>query len=223
MASVTVVYILPVGRFGSEHWDFGLRFLSTYLTYPAGYKHSLIVVSNGGPPSVEAQCLFESTPHFTGFIVRPGGEGKDIGSYISVSKQCRSDVMLCCGGTLYFSREGWLKRIMEVHAEHPTALLGACGSMVARPHIRTTGFLVHPKMLAKYPDPVVTDADRYRFEHGEGCITDLYKSHGRKVFSVGWGGVYSEPQWHNVAGIYHAPGGHADLILHDKVSDIVKH
>lgn len=221
MLDVSVLYVLPTENYGPEHMDYALRFVATYLSYPPGMNHNLYVISNGGAPSPCADTLFSTIPSFKGFLTRNDNFAKDIGAFQFGARALAADMFVFFGGNTYLKREGWMARMVWAFQSEGDHLFGSFGSLVSRPHIRTTGFWCSKDLFTRYPRIVRNDDERYTFEHRDGSLTDYAKSLKKKALMVTWTGVYGEGAWHMVKNGYHN-GDHSECLVADRVSDMVQ-
>jgi hypothetical protein len=206
MAEMTPVllYILPTPNHGPQHMQFARRFFLTYLNHRPTIDHALYVVSNGGSPSAEAMALFSQINTFAGFIEHDDS-GLDCGGHIAASKSPQIDgaeMIVCFGGPSYFQRSGWLERMVEVWQRHGPGMYGSFASYESLPHLNTCGYWLAPWMLASYPLPVVTRAQRYQFEHGYNALWLMVHQLGYPVLHVTWDGEYEWHNWRKPANIY---------------------
>jgi hypothetical protein len=177
---------------GKHSKAFAQRFIESYQRFPAGEKHELIVVFNGGHPDKELGKIFDSVPH--GFHER-SNLGWDIGAYQEVASRLDVDLMVCLGESIYFHRSGWLSRLCEARSRYGPGMFGSFASYLVRPHINTTGFAVSPEYLRGWPVLVRNKRDRYEFEHGENSFWGGLKAIGRPVKLVTWDGSWDWQDW----------------------------
>lgn len=175
---------------GSITEDYAARFVSSWLNHPPGVFHDTIIVCNGGLLKTETALLFSSMKPL--LYPRKNDPGYDISAYIELARcQCaKYDMMLCFGESVYFHREGWLKRLVEAWERHGPGLYGPFGSNVLRTHLQTTAFCCSPVMLAQYPKRVASRRDRYEFEHGERSFWRQLDRRGVPVRLVTWDGEW---------------------------------
>lgn len=194
--NISVVYVYPVSGYEAK----AKRFIASYKSKPAGIRHSLVVVTNGGPASDHTKRLFEDlSPTF----FQHDNSGWDIGAYISVSKHLKCDMMLCIGADTHFSKAGWLKHFAEVWVKHGPGMYGSASSFEIRPHLNTSGFAISPKMLSSYPNRVVDRRSRYEFEWGKGAMWRRVRKAGQKVLMItADGGEWELDQWRTPPNIY---------------------
>ena len=186
------------GRFTDDYCS---RFAATYHEYPAGIQHELMVIAQGGPLPQSTSLLFSDAnaamwPH-------PNDPGYDISAYIDAAKGpcATADIMVCLGETVYFHREGWLKRLVEAWAKHGPGMYGPFSSNNVRGHLQTTAFCCHPLMLKQYPVKVQNRADRMQFEHGENALWRRLNARGIPVRMVTWDGEWDHKAWRYPANI----------------------
>lgn len=216
---VAVVYVCPTENNGDKHAVYASRFAESYIKHPASYPHELVVVSNGGPPSIATRALFP-----TAMFMVHDGSGKDIGAYqFASSCMADRDIIVFCGGSTYIRGSNWLGRIVHSYQKHGEALYGVmanCGNLICDvwPHIRTTGFWTSPALFNKYPERVKTDVQRYPFEHSRNCLTQWLRDHGFNAFVVTWEKEYPPEQWHAIPDGFHS-GSQSGLILGDRLTE----
>lgn len=217
----TVVYCCPVPeKCGQEHWDYALRFVSSWLTHQPLAECELRVVSNGSSPSSAMEVLFSAVPQFSGFFEHDDS-GLDIGGFQAIGPTLNTEIVAFMGGNVYFKRVGWLKRMIQAYDESPGGnLFGAFASTVHKPHIRTTGFWLPVSLWNSYPHRVTTHQGRYDFEHRENNFTEWVESQGRKALMATWGGIYSKQFWGLVPNAF-ASGDQSACLICDRISDIM--
>lgn len=170
------------------------RFAETYAKFDPGVAHHLYIICNGGPlPDAVRVVLAPLNPTF---FPRPN-IGRDIGGYIDFAKKSQADLVICLGESVFFHRNGWLKRIVEAWRQHGPGYYGFYGSDLLRPHLPTTAFGCTPSMLAAAP--MITSHDQaYEFEHGVNAFWKSVKKNGNAVKLVTFSGIWDEPQWRKV-------------------------
>jgi hypothetical protein len=216
---VVVLYILPTDLYGPEHFQRAVTFAESMHAHPAGFGHRLVVVSNGGKPSTEAECLF--SPFDAEFFPR-ANIAKDIGSFQHAAREIPCDLMVFLGGSTYIRGANWLLRIAESFSKHGEGLYGCMANtgvpqMDVSPHIRTTGFWMPPALLNRYPERVTREDQRYPFEHGPKCLTSWVAEQGLPTLIVTWDGEYPMPLWGKVPGGFHLDSQEG-LIVGDRLS-----
>jgi hypothetical protein len=218
--NIAVCYIYPTSNYGTKHAELAARFVKTYLENPPNEKHTMVVVSNGGPPSEVAVGHFSPIPG-TKFIEHDDS-GMDIGGYQLAAKTVPCDLMVFFGGSTYLRKPGWLKRIAESYTLHGDALYGCMGHQgclpAVWPHVRTTAFWCSPKLINDHPMRVSDNAMRYAYEHGQEGLTSWAISTGRKVFIVGMEDIKELHECDSMRGRYHEGNQH-NLIVGDRISE----
>lgn len=193
------------------------RFVKTYIQYPPDYDHVLCVIVNGARLSNAIrskfkgiECVYEEYDNV----------GMDIGAYVYASKLSRytSSAIFCCGSNLYFKRQGWLKRFMDVWNDYGPSLYGSLATNEVRPHIRTTGFLVPKFMLFSYPHNPITNIKRHTFEYGNESLIWWCSILKHVPYMVTWSGVYTCGQWGRVKKAYRS-GDQSECLCHDLLCD----
>lgn len=192
-----IVYIYPAED-GPKHTELALRFIETYNACPPGASHETVVVLNGAKRTTEIECLFGSLPKVK--FLEHDDSGWDIGGYQAAARQYPADLMAFFGGSTYFPRPGWLRRMIDAYEKHGEALYGTMANRgdlryKVYPHIRTTAFWLSSKLFNAYPWKVERSDQRYPFEHGKDCLTGWITNQGLKAWLVTWGGCYAWEQW----------------------------
>lgn len=186
---IVIVYILLTYP---PFIDYARRFIATYLQYPPGFPHTLIVVRNDYPVDDFVKTLFKN---ISCVFVSGDNEGQDIGAHQAVSHVVECDLMVCLGSSVHFRKSGWLNRIVQAFNRHGPGMYGASGSYQINPHIQTTAFWCSPELIRAYPVQVKTREQRYEFEHGHNSICALAASNGYPCKVVTWDGEYDYPEW----------------------------
>lgn len=189
---IALIYISVTG--GPISHEYASKFLATYDAFPPGEQHDLIIACNGGPPSYEVGAMFSLFPCK---LWPRNNEGWDIGAYIEAAKgpAAYSDLMICMGESVYFTKKGWLSRIVECASQFGPGMYGVFSSNAVRTHLNTSAFATSPELLLTYPRRVVTRADRYEFEHGETAYWRRMMATGRPAKLVTWDGFWNPEQW----------------------------
>ena len=195
MRSVRVLICYVSVTQGIKTLDFASRFAATYLQYPPGHPHKLLVVCNGGPPSTEVGVVFR--PFEAAFYPRENDPGWDVSAFVDVARRYGEDydLMVCLGESVYFHRPDWLARMVQVAERYPNGMYGFFSSHVVRPHLNTTAFAVWPRWLTDYPRQVRSRDERYHFEHGEFSFWRHVHAKAGPVKLVTWDGEWSPGQW----------------------------
>lgn len=171
------------------------EFWASYKNFPPGVDHDTVIICQHSEPSPGMREMFEEFANAKFYI--HDDKGWDIGGYIALAKSglVKTDFMICCGGSTTVRREGWMKRMVESWDKYGEGFYGSLSSYQIRPHFNTNGFWTSPRILAEYPFPINTHADRYGFEHGpDACWIRVHES-GLPAKLVTWDGEYDWPEW----------------------------
>lgn len=190
---VALVYICVTQ--GVRTAFFASRFVGTYMTADPGHPHETLIVCNGGPLSTELGLMFE--PLNPQFFPRENDPGWDLSGYIAAAHgpAAEVDCMVCMGESIYFHRLGWLARIAEEWNRYGPGMYGFYSSFIQRPHMNTTAFATHPRLLREYPFPVRTHGERYNFEHGHNSFWRYVKNRGMPTRLVTFDGAWEPFLW----------------------------
>ena len=106
---ITLVYIAVTH--GQKTEEYAARFSASYSEFPPGVPHDTVVVTNGGPLPYSISLLFSALK--PKFYPRVNDPGWDISAYIELARGfCKdSQMMLCCGESIYFHQEGMAQEI----------------------------------------------------------------------------------------------------------------
>lgn len=191
MAKLCVAYIVVSGA--PRTTDFVARFVSTWKQFPPLVNTDVLAICNGGAPNTEQAVMLNAIG--AKVFVR-SNVGWDIGAHIECSRGFLNsyDYVFFCGESVYFHREGWLKRLSDARERWGHGVFGVYGTNVVRGHLQTTAYASSPKLVAEYPLSVTDRASRYEYEHGERAFWRLVK---RKypVKLVTFDGEYDPQQW----------------------------
>lgn len=196
--SITLIYIHVPGD--QKHWRYTREFIESYKQFPPEHDHQTIVVCQGKPAIPLARGLFKALPNLAYF--QHDDSGWDIGGYIAASKAVDADCVVCLGGSSYFQRAGWLKRISEAWQKHGAGFYGATPTHEVSPHLCTSGFWCPPEVLKAYPIKVVNRETRYDFEHGPNACWKMVAHNDLPVKLVTWDGEYDWQDWRKPSNIY---------------------
>jgi hypothetical protein len=196
---VTIVYH-HLASLDQPWLDYSRRFVQSYQAHPPGIEHDTIIVCNNGPARQETRDLFSSLPNVR-FLSR-GNDGQDIGGYIEAARTVNTETMLCLGTYTYMKRSGWLRRMVDAWDKHGPGLYATSTSNQIRPHVQTTGFLCPASLLVDYPVKIISKRDRYRFEHGEECITNFALLKKLQLMLVTWSGEHGWTAWRQQPNIF---------------------
>lgn len=218
--NIIAVYVFPTVP--GPHFDNACRFVASYNQHPAGAEHRLLVVSNGGPPSLDMRALIDQIDHPVE-VLEHDNSGWDIGAFEAAAAHYPCDMMVFFGTTAYLRGPGWLKRMAEAFDRHgPACLYGSTANngnlaIGVHPHIRTTGFFLAPLLLNVYPLRVTEPSQRYASEHGMNCLTAWFWSKSLPTFMVTWDGEYQWPSWDQIRNGYHN-GDQSNIIVGDRLT-----
>lgn len=201
--NVTLVYIHVPGD--DKHWRYALEFANSYKANPPEYPHKTIVVCQGKPavPLVQGLLRPLNPTYF-----QHDDSGWDIGGYIAAmqavvpSENTSTACVVCLGGSAYFTKSGWLKRIAEAWLKYGMGFYGATPTHEVSPHLCTSGFWTHPDILRAYPIHVSNRETRYDFEHGPNACWKMVAHNGLPVKLVTWDGEYDWQDWRKPPNIY---------------------
>lgn len=190
---IAICYIAVTG--GPITGEFCSRFVGSYLSYPPGEEHSTIVVCNGGPLKTTIAMMFN--PMNPVFLARKNDEGFDLSGYMEVASGIGKDfdALLCLGESVYFHKEGWLKRFSEAWEKHGPGMYGPLASHNVRAHLNTTAFMCAPSLLLQYPVSRWNRPARYEFEHGTQSLWRRLHSKGFPTMLVTWDGEWPPGRW----------------------------
>lgn len=200
--NVAIVYIYPFN--GAGYLDLASRFLHSYHRHPPEFEHQTIIVSQGEAPNEETQYLFESLPNVS--LMVHDNSGYDIGAFQHAARDIPCDLMIFLGVSAYIKCTGWVRRAVESYLKYGDTLYGCMGNRGVgeiRPHIRTTGFWLNPKLLNRYPEIISRPEQRYGFEHGPNCLTTWISAQGKIPWVVAYDGEYAWQSWDNIPCGYH--------------------
>lgn len=162
------------------------------MMYPPGLECELVVACQAGPLPSEVGIMFE--PLKAKFYPRQNDPGWDISAYQEIAQKVPCDAMCCFGQSVYFHREGWLRRLEYAWNKFGPGMYGIWSSNLVRPHMNTTGFAVDPKLLLGHSTPR-NRAERYAFEHGLRSFWRTANAFGRPTKLVTFDGIYDPMQW----------------------------
>lgn len=189
---IVIAYVAVSG--GPITDDYIARFVTTWREFPPGVEHDTLVISNGGPVSTGASLMLSQ---MSAKMLMRSNEGWDIGGYMEAARgPCADyDMMLCLGESVYFHREGWLRRLVEAWQRTGEGMYGPFSSNAVRAHLNTTAFFTSPSLLKSYPGRIQTRQDRYEFEHGPRALWRRLVELGLPVRLVTWDGAWEPFRW----------------------------
>lgn len=180
---------------GPRTSDFIARFVVTWEAFPPGADCDLWVACNGGPLEAEQSLMF--LPMSARMFPRVNDGGLDLGGYFdAVRGPCANyDMVLCLGESIYFHREGWLRRLCEVREKFGPGFYGPFASNNVQPHLQTSAFFCPPWLLRQYPTRPRNRTERYEFEHGPIAMWRRTAARGMPVRSVTFDGDWEPRMW----------------------------
>jgi hypothetical protein len=180
---------------GPRTSDFIARFVATWDAFHPGVDCDLWVACNGGPLPLEQSLMF--APMSARMFPRVNDPSLDLGGYMdAVRGPCADyDMILCLGESIYFHREGWLKRLMEARQKHGPGFYGPFPSNNSSPHLQTSAFFCPPGLLKQYPTRPMNRPERFEFEHGSGALWRRTAAHGMPVYAVTFDGEWEPRMW----------------------------
>jgi hypothetical protein len=210
-----VVYVCPVVNW-PQYEGPARRFVSAYTMFPAEYPHQLHVVCNGGNPNPEILSLFSET---SPIYHQHDNSGWDIGAFEKVTAvDC--DLILFLGANTHFKRAGWLRRLIEAHERFGDGLYGTSASFAIYPHIRTNGFMCHPKLVhAAWINNRFRSKTRHAFEVRKTSLTTMAKQQGIPCLLVTWDGFYQQDEWRKAPNIFQR-GDQSNCLIFDRHHEI---
>lgn len=188
---IALIYIYVNG--GGIHDQYARRFVRTYSQFPPGIDHNTIIAVNGGQISNAIRAMFSTIPN-SRFFPR-NNNGWDIGAYQEIASTLKCDAMLCLGESVYYHRKDWMIPLVNAWVKYGEGIYGPYASYQNKPHLNTTAFMCSPALLQSYEQPIVTHAERYRFESTENNVSFRAIRHGLPTKLVTWDGTYEMGQW----------------------------
>lgn len=207
---VCLVYVFPCLA-DEHHVELAIRFITTYREHPAGMEHELVVVCNGnhhyeplvwrGDRVWSAKDLFYFIPNTCFFY--HDNTGHDIGAYQHVARHIDADIMVCLGQSVYFHRDGWLKRWSAGWESYGPGMYGVFSSHETSQHLNTSAFAVPPRFFKRYyPETVSSHDQRYAFENSKGAFWKRVNVGGNPVCLVTWDGIWAPGNWRRPPNIF---------------------
>lgn len=185
------------------------RFLKTFSSFTDLTGATMHNVFCGPGVTTESECLHW---HFY------DGAGKDIGAHQKVARELTGDFAVFFATVAYLWKAGWLGRLKSAFEQFGEGLYGSMASYENSPHIRTSCFACHPKLLAAYPVLIDTVEKCVMFESCQGGFTDWVISKGLPCKMVTWDGVYDKPDWRKPANIFRR-GDQSNCLTRDRYTD----
>lgn len=207
---IAVVYVAVTnGRHTSNYCS---RFAATWHEYPPSFPYDLFVACNGGPLSLEQNIML--APLHPRMIVRENDPGFDVSAFQHAAfGPCRDyDAILFMGESIYFTRAGWLLRLVEAWNRVGPGFFGMFASNQIRAHLQTTAFFCSPAVFRSYPVRPRNRQQRFEFEHGERALWRRVARSGKPVRCVTWSGEWEPKDWRRpVNGLW--KGDQSDLLF----------
>lgn len=201
-SKITLAYIHLPGD--AAHEKMAENFVGSYLKYQPEFEHNTIIISQGAPPTEKMGHLFSSLQDCTYFL--HDDSGWDIGGFLSLAKHLKNasedDVILCCGGSAFFRRAGWMRIMMRNWEMFGPGVYGSNSTYEVSPHLNTSGFWCSPKLMARYPIEVKTKQQRYDFEHGPNALWKWAHNQNIPTKLVTWCGAYDWQEWRKPPNIF---------------------
>lgn len=198
--------------------DYCARFVATWMEYPPGYPCDLYVACNGGHLATDQKLMF--LPMSARMFPRVNDCGLDLTGYMdAVRGPCKDyDAVLCLGESIYFTREGWLLRLVEAWQKYGPGFYGPFGSNNSAPHLQTSAFFCSPETLRSYPVRPYDRPSRFEFEHGHRPLWRRCSERGMPVRCVTWDGEWVPRMWRYPKNILWR-GDQSNLIMRNNHSD----
>jgi hypothetical protein len=198
------------------------RFVDSYLKYPAGIEHELIICFCGGDPSIGMMELFD--PIATSYASYRG-PGWDIGAYQTVSERLDADLAMFMAAPVNFIRADWLAPFKEAREVYGNGLYGPQASYENYPHIRTGCFACPPLLFNTYPHKIDSREKCCWFESGGGNpswnFTGWMLANGYEARMVLPGRCCKLQAWRDPPNIFRR-GDQSNLLIWDRHNDIYR-
>jgi hypothetical protein len=217
LLDVWVVYVhMPTV---TEREQEAIEFVASYQAYKAEYIHRLLVVCNGHAPTDVTRAIFRVIPGVS--YLTHDNSGWDIGAYQAAAQKINCDLMMFLGTSTLIRGDGWLRRFIDVYDTYGPGIYGAMANQKpidpkVFPHIRTTGFILPPRLMNEYPKRIKTVEGRYPFEHGRHSLTRFVLAQGLPAMMVTWDGEYDMHSLDQVSNGMHR-GKQENLIMWDRL------
>lgn len=212
---IGVCYVCPVLKW-SDYEPLVRRFLASYKAFPPGYPHDFHLVCNGGNPDAKILDLFSG---LNPAVHLHDNTGWDIGAFSKMA-DVDCDAMLFLGTNTHFKLAGWLRRMVEAREKSGPGLYGTSASFDICPHIRTNGFLCHPKLVgAAWAKNCADKKPRHHFELGKNSLTAIATGQNLPVILVTWDGFYEQAEWRKAPDIFRR-GDQGNCLIFDRHHEI---
>jgi hypothetical protein len=215
----TFVYLHISGK--EEFAGHSKKFVDTYLKYPAGVEHDLIVGICGTQFNQNEREIF--APLKCSFIQLEDAAW-DVSAHQQIAHIIDSDFMVCCTSRTYFWKAEWLKRFVEARIQFGDGLYGSAGSFEFAPHIRCCFFGCSSKAFRDYPHKIDSVRKAGWFECEKHTILgapswNFTRQFKEKAYMVTWDGIYQQAKWRTPPNIFRR-GDQTNLLAWDKHSRI---
>jgi hypothetical protein len=192
---VNVAVVYTAVTHGTRTSEFISRFVATWMENPPGSPCDLWVACNGGPLFSEQVLMF--SPMSARMFPRVNTPGWDLDGFFDAARgPCSSyDMILCLGESVYFHREGWLKRLVDTRQKYGPGFYGPFGSFNVRPHLQTSAFFCPPVLLLQYPVRPKNRAERMAFEHSDRAMWCRVAERAMPVRMVTFDGDWEPRLW----------------------------
>lgn len=198
------------------------RFIDTYLKFPAGIDHTLIMAPCNGEeiPDQDFRTMIDLANARIGPYYF--GEGRDIGchQYIANWLPPRYDFVVFCSSQVYFHREGWLSRMaQEREVKGPGLFGGMASNEQGRPHIRTCFYGTDPALMRSYPEVVNSRVKALQFESQPNYFLGTLLPRGMTGYLVTFDGAYGPESFRAPANIFRR-GNQSNCLVWDHHTDL---
>lgn len=185
--SVEVMYCYVPNN--QSYRNMAISFVESWVKNPPGYGCRLTIGVNGSEPANRLNYLFGALPERTYF--EHTNEGWDLGLYQRAARVSTADLLVFFTASTYFTRPGWLARMVQAYQAHGEALYGAMANkgdarLGINRHLRSTAFWCSRALFNAYPVKVRNKRDRYLFEHKDNCFTEWVLQGGLQAWEITW-------------------------------------
>lgn len=218
---VAILYLRIVGKSDENSPDpsyyksFTDRFAKSYLQFEPEIDHDLIIGICGysSKPDNELDGIASDYRFYS-------GRGWDIGAFQAIAPTIDCDLLICMATPVYFWRDNWLNPIVSCASINGYGLYGPMTSFENSPHIRTSCFAMHPKLIGEYPYTVNSRERTSLFESHHQCsFTGFSLSKSIPVKMVTETGFYDVGEWRKHDNIFRR-GNQSNCLVWDRHTDI---
>lgn len=210
-----IIYPLPF-----DAWDtfapFVDRFTETFRRFDPGSDYEVWATCCWGrPPSMWDKFRGIRTRFFP-----YDHDGCDIGSAQLASWYAPNDAFMVMMTTrCHIYRHGWLKRLVEAREKHGDALYGVTASYEGgKPHICTRAYSMDAATFRQYPHVIDSREKGQKFEVGEWCLTEWFRSQNKECYLVDWETEHTQEHWRTGQNIFRR-GDQSNVLVYDKHTD----